>query len=714
MIRNMLCVLLAGLIATAAQKKPVTLDAIKDVKPVPEPVWTPDNKRFAYVEDHVVWCYDAVSKSSKQLVSLKDLASEATPIPAQTQFSWQNRGVKEHTLQWMPDSKRLLISAGGDLFLLQVGKRKVVQLTATPDRESDPKLSPDGQLVAFRRNHDLFCLEINTRKTARLTFDGSPTLWNGELDWVYPEELGLESAYWWSPDSRYIAYLQFDVSREPLFPHDDLLACVAVYEPQRYPKAGDPNADVRLGVVSAAGGATRWMDVGETRNFLLARAYWAPDSKALFVERLNRVQNWMVLLNLDSESGARRQVLEETDPYWINVGDEFRFLNGGNEFLWASERDGFRHLYRYGRDGRLQARLTGGDWEVKTVNGVDHARRLIYFTSTEQSPLETHLYTVSFDGGERRRLTTVAGKHTIFMSGSCERYLDVYSNLSMPPRAVVFNSDAGEESIFREADKKLLDEYDILPTEILTVEGPGGATLYARLIRPAGFRSGQKYPAIVTVYGGPHFQAVQNAWKGLNWEQAMAHRGFVIWQLDNRGSSGRGHAWEASLFHRFGDKELQDQVAGIRHLIGMGFVDASRIGIQGWSYGGFLTLYALLYAPELFRAGIAGAPVTDWRNYDTIYTERYLGLPEDNEEGYRLSSPVQFARNLRADLLLVHNLEDDNVLFQNSVQFAAALQKEKKQFEWMIYPQKTHAVTGEARSHLDELMALFFEKRLKN
>ncbi|MCS6953789.1 MAG: DPP IV N-terminal domain-containing protein [Bryobacterales bacterium] len=713
-IRRVLCGL-CGITSLASQKKPVTIEALVETRP-PTPtavVWAPDGSRFVYREGGELWLYELASRSRRKLLALDALEKAAITRPETGPFHWENRRVREETVQWFPSGDSLLLAAGGDLFVFRLAAGGWAQLTSTLEAERDPKLSPDGSRVSFRRGNDLYVIELASRKVTQLTHDGSETLWNGRLDWVYPEELDLGTAHWWSPDSRLIAYLQFDVSRQPLYPHADLLPLAPIYEPQRYPKAGEPNADVRLGVVAAGGGPTRWMDTGETRDALLARVHWEPHSRSLLVQRLNRIQNRLELLRVTAATGERSVVFREEDPYWINVHDELRPLRDGKELLWASERDGFRHLYLYSAEGQLLRRLTSGEWEVTSVACVDEAAGEIFYVSTEPSPLERHLWRVRLDGSERKRLSREPGTHAVSMPPGCGHYLDTWSSLASPPRRTIHTRDGAEWAVFAEADRKRAEEYEILPTEIVEVKAPDGALLYARLIRPAGFRPGEKYPAVVVVYGGPHAQAVRNAWAGISWEQVMAHKGFVIWQLDNRGSAGRGHRWEAAVFRNFGARELEDQKAGLQHLLSLGFVDRDRIGIYGWSYGGYMTLYSLLHAPELFRAGVAGAPVTDWRNYDTIYTERYMGLPSENAEGYRRSSPVHFADKLKAKLLLIHNFEDDNVLFQNSLQMAAALQRAGKQFEWMIYPLKSHGVTGPYRRHMYELMTAFFERELK-
>ena len=409
-------------------------------------------------------------------------------------------------------------------------------------------------------------------------------------------------------------------------------------------------------------------------------------------------------------TGAVRVAIHEQDPAWINVKDDFRFVDRGERFLWGSECDGFRHLYLYSIDGKRLAQVTRGDWEVTQIAGVDQASRQIFYVSTEASPLERQLYRVGFDGKHKQRITRAAGTHTISMSPACDYYLDTFSTANQPPGSTVHDRSGEQESVFNRAPGA---PQWMLRTEFVTFKSSDGEKLYARLIRPEGFAAGKKYPVIVSIYGGPHGQEVTDAWRASYLDQYLAHRGFVIWQVDNRGSAGRGHRWEARVHRSLGALELQDQLEGLRHLESLGFADTARVGMNGWSYGGFMTLYALTNAPNVFRAGAAGAPVTDWRNYDTIYTERYMGLPQDNAEGYRRSSPITNAGLLKAKLLLLHNVEDDNVHFANTLQMAAALEGAGRQFDLAIYPQRAHGVTGPLRRHLWERIATFFEAALQ-
>jgi dipeptidyl-peptidase-4 len=697
--------------AFGAERKPVTIQTMPAPPRMPAIQWAPDGQRFAWLEERAIWQYDIPSKKKKELVSLGPLEDKAVKPAEAARFGWQNRRVSEQSFQWSSSGQEMLVSVEGDLFLLHAESGKWEQLTATAEPEHDPKLSPDGHLVSFRRGHDLYSLEIASKKVTRITDDGGDTLWNGELDWVYPEELDLSTAYWWSPDSSQIAYLQFDVGHEWVFPQVDLLSWRAIAEPQRYPQPGTPNADVRLGVAPAAGGPTRWMDLGDTRDRLLARVYWAPDSRSVAYERLNRIQNQLELGLADARTGNARVLLTEQDSYWINVNDDFRFLSKGKQFLWGSERDGYRHLYLCSVDDKRTTQLTKGEWEVTAVAGVNEESREVFFVSTEQSPLERQLYRVRLDGRQKQRLSGGAGTHSISMSPTAQYYLDTASSLSSAPRRTVHESDGAQIDVFQEAAPP---DVEILPTEIVKVKASDGAELYARMIKPAGFSAAKKYPVIVMIYGGPHAQTVQDAWRGADFDQVLAQKGYLIWQLDNRGSSGRGHLWESKIYHETGVQELKDQLEGIHYLETLGYADLTRAGISGWSYGGYMTLYALANAPKVFRAGIAGAPVTDWRNYDTIYTERYMGLPAENPEGYRRSSPQTHAGEIQAKLLLVHNMEDDNVHFQNTVQMANALEKAGKQFQMLVYAQKSHGVGGPARKQMLQAMLDFFDRALKD
>jgi dipeptidyl-peptidase-4 len=716
----------AGLLVVAAafaQKQPITLAALNREGRVSgrgaAVTWLPDGNSFLRKAGASLEIYDASTQTSKPFLALDALKEAAVSLPSEDgPVDWTNRRAGRGSgFDFSTDGKELLYTTGGDLFLIHMDTAKWDQLTKTPVAEKDAQISPDGRKVAFRRGWDLYTLEIANGRETRLTQNGSETLRNGTPDWVYPEELELGIAFWWSPDSKSVAYLQFDSSVEPVYPHEDLLGVRALFEPQRYPQAGENNPEVHLGVVAAIGGPTRWYDVGDTRDsYLIARAGWMPSSRALYVLRFNRIQNRDELLSIDLESGRSSTIFEESDPYWINLQGDIRFLADGQRFLWTSERgaDGYRHIYLYSNDGKQVKQLTKGGWEVESIDAVNESAGKLYYTSDEPSHLERHLYVIGLDGSGKKQLTKEAGTHNISMGPTGKFYLDTWSSLTEPERVVLASSDGAALSLYREPDRSDSEQYQILPTEIVKFNAADGTLLYGRLIKPAGFEEGKKYPVVVTVYGGPGVGLpVRNVWQGVNIDQVLAHKGYIVWQCENRGGMGRGHAFETAIHRQLGVAELADQVAGVKYLISLGIADPARIGIHGWSYGGYMTVNAMLNAPEVFHAGFAGAPVTNWLNYDTIYTERYMGIPKDNPEGYRATALPAKAEKLEGKLLLVHNFEDDNVLFQNSLQLADALQLAGKQFEYMLYPQKTHGVTGPAQQQMNQLMVEFFERSLQ-
>ena len=673
------------------------------------PTWAPDGQSFLYEADGAVELYQLSESKRHEWFRPEELERRAADVVRPQEFSWQNRRVSSDSYQWFPNSKDLLVAAGGDLFVVHPNG-KFDQITHTEIDEEDPHLSPDGTKVLYRWKSNLYVRDLNTHAVKQLTSDGTPTLLNGELDWVYPEELDLGTAAWWSPDSKHVAFLQFDVSHEFVYPQVDLTRERALSEPERYPQAGTPNADVKLGVLSIATGETKWMQIGPTTDALIARIAWLPDSSRVAVERLNRVQDKLDLLFANVSTGAVSSVLKEESKTWINVAQEPLFLKSRDEFLWTSERSGFRHVYRYRDDGELLGQLTKGEWEVVAISAIDEKSGTLYYTSSETSPLETQLYRVPLAGGEAIRLTKEEGSHAISMNEQGNAYVDTYSSLHQPGQTVLAHTNETSATVLRGPEKP---NSALLPEEIVTMKTSDGTTLYGRLIKPVGFQPGTRYPLIVSVYGGPGVQSVRNRWYGASWEQVLAHAGYLVWQLDNRGSKGRGLAFEAPIYRKMGVQEVADQRAGVGYLVERGLADSKRVGITGFSYGGYMTLRSLLFAPEVFQVGVAGAPVTDWHNYDTIYTERYMGVPEANPAAYDASSNTKNAERLAGKLLIIHNMEDDNVLFQNTMQMASALERAGKPFLMQIYPQKTHGITGPYRKEFYQQMLTFFDEHLK-
>jgi dipeptidyl-peptidase-4 len=707
---------LSPLFSQTPAKKPVTVDDLLK-QPFPRaisPTWSPNGQVFAYRQQGSIYLYDAAKQKSKEWFQPSKLENESVKVSESKAFGWQNRRVSSGSIQWFSNSKDILTEAGGDLFVVHPNG-KSEQLTKTDFAEEDPKLAPNDSEILYRSQSNLFLLDISSHKVRQLTSDGSATLLNGQLDWVYPEELEIGTATWWSPDSKQIAFLQFDISQEFVYPQTDLLGERALAEPERYPQSGTPNARVKLGVFTLATGQTKWLEVGDSADALLARVIWLPDSAQLAVERLNRVQNKLDLLFCNPATGAVKTVLQEESKTWINFTDNLVFLKNRPEFLWTSEHEsGFRHIYRYSNNGELLTKVTSGDWEVKHIEAVNESQQKIFFTSSESSPLESHFYSVSLNGGPRTDLTSQPGVHRVEATDDGAYFLDSFSNSTTPSSQALKNAAGEQLAVLREPDMKSAAEFDLLPGEIIKVPAEDGTPLYGRLIKPPGFQPGVKYPLIVNVYGGPGVQTVFNVWQGVTISQVMAHQGYLVWQMDNRGSAGRGHKFEEPIFREMGTQEVQDQKLGVEFLIRQGFVDPKRVGITGWSYGGYMTIHSMLLAPDVFKVGVSGAPVNDWHNYDTIYTERYMDLPANNLEHYKKSSNVHNADKLQGHLLILHNFEDDNVLFQNTMQMASAFEKAGKVFYMQIYPQKAHGVTGPYRKSLMEAEMNFFDQYLKN
>jgi len=700
-------------------------------------VWSPDGKWLTYLSRNgdpagpQIWAVDATSGQRRVLVDNDHLRKVLLPPASRGQQTGLGRLTPQQYL-WAPDSKALLFISAQELFWYDLAAQTSRRLVAAPPASSaqgasdteatidDAKISPDGRWASFIRAHDLWVVSVAGGGAPRqITRGGSEERRNGELDWVYPEELDIHTAYWWSPDSSKIAFLQLDESHVEKYPLVDDLSPQGGVTEERYPIAGSPNPVARVGVVPTTGGEPRWMDTGADPSALLARVDWLRDSRRVAVERLNRPQNRLDLLFADAATGKSQTALTEQDKYWINLSDDLYFLADGKRFLWSSERSGFRHLYLYDLAGKQLAQLTHGDWQVESLDGVDEQNGQVYFTSTEQSPIERQFYRIALSAagaaGEPVPLTHDHGTHQVDLSPGAAHFLDNFSNAMKPPRQDLFRADGSTVATLAENRVPELTDYNLQPVEFFTVPGADGTPLEASLIKPAGFDPARKYPVIVYVYGGPQEQEVRDAWRGPDflWHQLMAQKGFVIFSLDNRGMSGRGHNFETPIYHHFGQAELADQLAGAAWLTKQSYVDPARIGIWGWSYGGYMTCLAMLRGGGVFKAGFAGAPVTDWRQYDTIYTERYMGTPQENPEGYRDSSPVNFAEGLTGKLLIAHATGDDNVHFANTVELAESLVQAQKYAEYQIYAGRGHGISdAAARIHIFTRVTQFFLENL--
>ncbi|HEY8227950.1 MAG TPA: S9 family peptidase [Pyrinomonadaceae bacterium] len=617
-----------------------------------------------------------------------------------------------------PAETAILINWANDLFYYELGSDRAVRLTSNPDEEVGEEFSPDGRMVSFVRGNNLYVEDLSMQRRERaLTTDGSTKILNGRLDWVYQEEIygrGNFGAYWWSPDSSMIAYLRIDESPVPEFTVVDHIPYDQRIEETPYPKAGDPNPIVKLGVVNAVGGGTRWIDTFkyQPEDFLISRVDWSPDSKRVVFQAQNREQTFLDLDAADAHDGKSVTLFRETSKAWVGINDNPHWLSDGS-FLWQSERSGWNHFYHYSADGKLLGQVTDGKWEVSALEGLDTENGLVYFTGTRDSHIAQQLYRVKVDGTGLTRLTPAEGSHRIQMSPMENYFVDFWSDINTPTQTRLYDSSGKLVRAINDNPVALKD-YKLGATTLLQVKTRDGFPMEAMMIKPPDFDASKKYPVMVFTYGGPHAPQVRNSWGQLTymWHQLLAQKGYIIWICDNRTASGKGleSTWE--VYKNFGELELRDIEDGLSWLKGQPYVDGGRIGIWGWSYGGFMTSYALTHS-QSFKIGIAGGTVTDWRNYDSIYTERYMRTPQNNPDGYKKSGPVFAAKDLHGKLLLIHGAIDDNVHMQNTIQFVYELQKAGKQFQLMVYPKSRHGVSDPLLlKHMRQMMTDFIVANL--
>jgi dipeptidyl-peptidase-4 len=714
--------------APAKGQEALTLEAIfagdRFSEKLPEDIlWLPDSRSFIFRQrigtTDGLWEYD-VKSSRRRLIADWDTVAKTLAAarpdyrpPVLDDVNTHPGAGQEASLS--PDGRLYLASENGDLFLLDLRTGRPSYLTDGPGLERFATFSPDGSQVAFTRDGDLYAVEVATGRERRLTDRGSKTdLLNGEADWVYEEELNVARSFWWSPRSDRILYLQTDVSPIALFPIPDHLDAASAVELQRYPMAGAANARVRLELLDLCTGASRMLfDAGATDSYL-PRAGWWPDGSAAWFQTLNRGQDRLELRTVAAAGAESRLLLAEEDPAWVNVSAGPVFVDA-RRFVWTSERDGFRHLYLYRRDGALLRQLSRGAWQVDDVLGLAARPERVLFRGNADDPRESQLYSVALDGGDMRRLGRRRGWHEALAApdGSC--LLDTFSDLNTPPRLDLVDVSGRKVRTIDDGAIPALADVALGATELGSLRAGDGTALYWSMLRPADFDPLKKYPVLVYVYGGPTDQMVKNAWPGSRglFLQYLARRGLIVFTLDNRGSARRGHAFEAASFRRLGQVELADQVQGAKYLEGLPYVDPGRIGVYGGSYGGYMTLMCMNRAPEHFHVGVAYAPVVDWALYDSVYTERYMDRPQDNPTGYREGAPLHFAKGLAGRLLICHGTADNNVHLQNTVQMADEYIRAGKLFDLMLYPRIRHGIRmSKYRLQFHALKADFLERYL--
>lgn len=603
----------------------------------------------------------------------------------------------------------------GEYYVWDLGSRKLTPISTRPGYQLFAKFSPDGRLVGFVRDHNIFVSDLAAGTERQLTTDGSDDIINGTSDWVYEEELNLRDAFRFSPDGSRVAFWRLDQSAiEPFYLIDDMELYPQVM-PVRYPKAGTANSEVRIGVADLATGATRWVDLGADQDIYIADMDFAGSADELWLTRLNRHQNRLDLVLADARTGQSRVVMSDRDSAWVEAATP-TWVNEGKQFLFPSERDGFRQFYLFARDGRLVRRVTPGGWDVTGLYGVDEKNGFVYFGGVEQGPTTRQVYRVGLDGKGFTRVSQDVGSHTASFNADATLWVDVFSTAATPPTQTLRQADGTVVRVL--ADNAELNSkiaaLDLAPPEFLMVPGADGTPLQAYLIKPKHFDPTKRYPLLMYVYGGPGSQTVTNGWGGSNylWYQMLARAGYLVASVDNRGTGSRGRRFEKQTYLRLGQLESDDQIAAAKYFASLPYVDGTRIGIWGWSYGGYMTLMSLFRGEGVFKTGLSVAPVTDWRFYDTIYTERFMRTPRENPEGYEVGSPINHVDQLQGRLLVVHGTGDDNVHFQNTVQLVQALEEADKQFDMRIYPNKTHSIAG--RTTRVNLYTLFTEWLARN
>jgi dipeptidyl-peptidase-4 len=725
-------VMTLALVAGAeAQQRLLTLDDIYDPEArinfsgsTPAGLTWMDASRYAMPQqtpNGLAWLVvDAATGASAPLFDAARMEAALARL-AEVDDGDARRVARSRDLSFDPTFTAAIVSLSDDLYFYRLNSDEAVRLTNTPGGEELASFSPDGRRVAFVRGHNLHVADVASRREIALTTDGSEKILNGELDWVYEEEIygrGERRAYWWSPDSSRLAFLRIDDTPVPVFTVVDDIPYDQRVERWNYPKAGDPNPGVMLGTVASEGGDVTWTDLRPypAEDRLIVRVGWTGDSRGVAFSVQNRLQTWLELNVADGTSGATRTLFRETSPAFIDPGntDPPVYLNDGT-FLWLSERSGWKHLYHYQSDGSLLRQITSGKWELRTFHGIDRPTGWIYFSGTERSHTGGDVYRVRLDGTGLTRLSESPGTHSARFNPSFTYYIDAWSDATTPPQMRLHKNDGTTVRVIEENRVDALAHFKLSRPEFLQVTTRDRFVMEAMMIKPPDFDPARRYPVYQFTYGGPSSPRVLNAWRGAEYmyHQLLAQMGVIVWICDNRTASGKGAESVWPVYRNFGELELRDIEDGIAWLKRQPYVDGSRIGIHGWSYGGYLTSYALTRSTT-FVMGIAGGTVADWRDYDTVYTERYMGLPKENVEGYRKSSPRWAAANLRGELLLIHGAIDDNVHAANTLQFAYELQRANKPFAMMFYPRSRHSVTEPALvKHLRATMLAFTLRHLK-
>lgn len=690
---------------------------------------SPDGKSVTYIKTRAddlritdLWIADVAGGEPRMLLDGKKLApperdlSEAEKARRE-RLGVATRGVVDYA--WDSLGRVILAPVEGDIWLYDVSAKAARKVTATPGDEIDAKISPKGGFVSWVRDDNLYITPVTGGAERALTEGGSELKSWGTAEFIAQEEMKRYTGYWWSPDDRAIAIAFVDQSGVDIVERPEVNATGANVVPQRFPRPGRPNAVVDL-YVQPLGGARIKVDLGGNPDIYLARVNWSKDGKTLYVQRQTRDQRRLDLLAIDPATGKGRVILTETDPHWLDLTDDFRPLTDGS-FLWTSERSGHVHIYHYGADGQLIRQVTRGDWPVAQIEGVDEANSTVIFSASKDTPIETRVYAVSYARpAEPKALTSAGGQWGVTVAREGGAFVGTYTDPKTPPQTALYRADGTRVRWIEENALKAGHPYwpwiaNLREPTFGTTRAADGQDLHWSLRTPPGFDPTRTYPVIVSVYGGPSAQMVQRAWNSPE-DQILLDAGYILFELDNRGSANRSAAFKTTIDRRMGQLEVDDQIAGARYLQTLPYVDKDRIGVTGWSYGGYMTLLLLTAPDSPFKAGVSGAPVTDWKLYDTHYTERYMGTPADNAAGYAASEVVSRLSRLKPGaVLILHGMADDNVTFDHTTRVLFALQAAGTPFETMVYPGLRHrgGWTPTNRKHRAMQTLDFFDRKLK-
>ncbi len=686
--------------------------------------WSPDGTRATYIADNGDVMQIQVSDGKlKKLIDHSKIGSLLSANISEKDRDHRAR-YDEPDYIWSPDSQHLLFDTNGELWFYSLQSGTGVQVGNTKMQSGDdPKFSPNGQYISYLRDHNLYLQRAEERGApVALTDTHDATILNGEIDWVYLEELNVRSNYFWSPDSKQLAYLQMNESQVPTYPLTDWIPVHATVDEQRYPQPGDPNPSVRVGVVNASGGSTRWLKIPlDAGNDYVPRFGWV-NPHVVWVEALTRDHKHMNIYFADTHTGEVKLTLAQTEPKYFGETYDVSFV-GDHQFLILSWRDGFTHIYRYtfdpgnplGSEAQLANQVETGPYEVSAIKTVDEAANTVYYLSGEGDPREQQVWAIQLDGTGKRRVTKAQGFHDPDFPAKGGSFIDTASSQSAPP-SVSYCTAQGECTPFW--NSHLPANHALIAPEQLELKAADGTTtLYGTLQLPAGITSPASVPLIVNPYGGPGVNSAKNDWYGKRgfFDQLLAEHGFAVLHVDNRGMAGRGRDFEQAAYHNFGPPQFADQMASVDQVLAKyPQLDPHRLGWWGWSWGGTFTLYALTHS-DRFLAGASVAPVTDWHNYDSIYTERYLGLPAENPDVYRDDSVQNSAKDLKGHLLILHGTGDDNVHFANTIQFIQKLIDDGIPYDYNVFPRKTHSIAGPAaQTELFNRLLLHFETYVKN